>query len=861
MAITEQIILMKRIFQVLILIVLATPAFAQIRPQGQAPVTPSLKVGGLDLDYFSPKEYIIGGTTVTGTQYLDKDVLITLSKLTKGDKVVLPGEATSDAIKTLWAQGLFDDVKINIEKFVQDSVYFEIEVVERPRLSSIDLKGISKSQRTAIQEKLNDKTGKIVNDNLYNTTSAIVKKYMLDKGYFFTSIDYKTRKDPNAENSVVLEANINKGSRVKVQRINITGNKDFKAAKLRKFLKSPKQFAWWRFWGSGKFSKEKYDENKVKMIAKLQEKGYRDATLLKDSIYQHNKKKVNINMDIYEGKKYYFGNVTWAGNAIYPDSILSKVLTIEKGDVFSEERLNKKLNGGGENGGDINSLYTDNGYLTFNIDPVQTKIYGDTVDVEMRMYEGPQYVNNKITLKGNTITNDKVVLREIRTKPGQKFNKSDLIRTIREIGQLGNFDESKTVPTPRPNPADGTVDIEYSVEEKPSDQIELSGGFGGGRIIGTLGLTFNNFSLRNLFNLKAYKPLPKGDGQKLSLRGQTNGKYYQSYSFSFSQPWFGGEKPVSFGVSAFTSLQSNGLNSDDGRFQKIRLNGVTVSLGRRLNWPDNYFQLSHAVSIQQYILSNYPGFLFDNGTSYNINLSQEISRDSRDSPIFPKSGSFIRFTIQATPPYSLFNKTNYATASDKEKYRFTEYHKWKFDSQWYQRVAGNLVVKAQAQFGFLGQYTRAVGQSAFERFKLGGDGMQGFDFLQGSEIIAMRGYANNAVVPVDTNPNAVNTAQTSGSPIYTKYVLELRYPVISSQQATAFVLAFAEGGNTWNRFGDFNPFNIRRSAGIGARIFLPIFGLLGIDYGYGFDKIINSRDGNFGRQNFTFSIAQQLGGF
>ena len=856
MVITEQLILMKRIFQVLILLILAAPAFAQIRPQGQAPVTPSLKVGGLDLDYFSPKEYIIGGTTVTGTQYLDKEVLITLSKLTKGDKIILPGEATSDAIKTLWAQGLFDDVKLNIEKFVQDSVYFEIEVVERPRLSSIDLKGVRKSEKTAIQEKLNDKTGKIVNDNLYNTTSAIIKKYLLDKGFFFTKIDYKTRKDPNAENSVVLEANIDKGHRVKVQHIDFTGNKDFKAAKLRKFLKNPKQFTWWRFWGSGKFSKEKYEENKVKMIAKMHEKGYRDAELLKDTIYQYNDKKVNIRMDLYEGKKYYFGNITWAGNAIYPDSILQKVLTIEKGDVFSEERLNKKLNGGGENGGDINSMYTDNGYLTFNIDPVQTKIYGDTVDVELRMYEGPQYTNNRITVKGNTITNDKVVLREIRTKPGQKFNKSDLIRTIREIGQLGNFDESKTVPTPRPNPADGTVDIEYAVEEKPSDQIELSGGFGGGRIIGTLGLTFNNFSLRNLFNLKAYKPLPKGDGQKLSLRGQTNGKYYQSYSFSFSQPWFGGEKPVSFGVSAFTSLQSNGLNSGDASFQKIRLNGVTVSLGRRLNWPDNYFQLSHALSLQQYILNNYTGYLFSSGTSYNLSLSQEISRDSRDSPIFPKSGSFIRFTVQATPPFSLLNKTNYATASDKEKYRFTEYHKWKFDSQWYQRVAGNLVIKAQAQFGFLGQYNKAVGQSAFERFKLGGDGMQGFDFLQGSELIAMRGYANNAVIPNGSDPRI---AQQSGSPIYTKYVLEARYPVIASQQATAFVLAFAEAGNTWNRFGDFNPFNVRRSVGVGARIFLPIFGLLGIDYGHAFDRIPGVADG--GKQNFTFSIAQQLGGF
>jgi len=431
-----------------------------------------------------------------------------------------------------------------------------------------------------------------------------------------------------------------------------------------------------------------------------------------------------------------------------------------------------------------------------------------------------------------------------------------LIRTIRELGQLGYFDESKTVPDVKPNAADGTVDIQYLVEEKPSDQIELSGGFGGGNIIGTLGLTFNNFSLRNLFNPSAYRPLPKGDGQKLSLRGQTNGKYYQSYSFSFSEPWLGGKKPISFGVSAFTSLQSNGLSATNTQFQKIRLNGVTVSLGRVLNFPDNYFQLTHSINAQQYILNNYPGFLFSSGTSYNFNLTQEISRDSRNSTIFPTDGSIFRFTVQATPPYSLLNNLNYATASDKQRYKFTEYHKWKFESQWYQRLAGKFVIKAQAQFGFLGLYNQAVGQSAFERFKLGGDGMQGFDFLQGSELIAMRGYANNTVIPVGSNPSI---AQNSGSPIFNKYVVEIRYPVIATQSATAFVVAFGEGGNTWDKFSDFNPFNIRRSVGVGAKIYLPIFGLLGIDYGYGFDKIPGLPDANKGQ--FHFSIAQQLGGF
>nr|WP_324372880.1 POTRA domain-containing protein [Pedobacter sp.] len=836
---------------------------AQItRPQTN-PTPPSLKVNGLDLDYFNPKEYIIGGTTLSGTKFIEKDVIITLSKLIKGERVILPGEATSNAIKNLWAQGLFDDVELNIEKIVEDTVYFDISVVERPRLGSFEINGVSKSQKTDILEKLNEKSGKsIINDNLYNTTTATIKKYLLQKGFFFTSVDYKTKPDPTIENGMILEVFVNKGRKVKVHEVNFTGNKDFSSAKLRKFMKKTRQQAFYKIFGSGKFSKEKYEEDKLKLIAKMKERGYMDAVILKDSVYQYNEKSVGVKIDLFEGPKYYFGNITWAGNAKYTTDYLEKVLGIEKGEVFSDEKLEKKLRGSA-NGDDVSSVYLNDGYLTFNIDPIQNKIHGDTVEVEMRIYEGPQYTNNRITVKGNTITNDRVVLRDVRTKPGEKFSKDLLIRTVREIGQLGNFDESKTVPTPRPNPADGTVDIEYAVEEKPSDQVELSGGFGGGNIIGTLGLTFNNFSLRNLFNLDAYKPLPKGDGQKLSLRGQTNGKYYQSYSFSFSEPWLGGKKPVSFGVSAFTSLQSNGgtsyygtIDPSSNEYSKIRLNGVTVSLGRRLNFPDNYFQLSHSINIQQYILNNYPGYLFSTGTSYNFNLTQELSRDSRNSPIFPTEGSIFKFTIQATPPYSLLNNINYATAPDKQRYKFTEYHKWKFETQWFQRLAGKFVVKAQAQFGFLGSYNKAVGQSAFERFKLGGDGMQGFDFLQGSELIAMRGYSNNSVIPVGSNPGI---AQSSGSPIFTKYVMELRYPVIASQQATAFLVGFAEAGNTWNNFGDFNPFNVRRSVGLGAKIFLPIFGLLGIDYGYGFDNIPGLPDANKGQ--FHFSIAQQLGGF
>lgn len=847
---------MKRIYQLIFLLLIGLPTMAQISRPTTPPAQPTLKVNGLDIDYFNPKEYIIGGTTISGTQFIDKDVIITLSKLIKGERITLPGDVTSNAIKALWAQGLFDDIQLDISRIEEDTVYFDIAVVERPRLSTFEINGVSKSQKTDILEKINEKKGKaIINENLYNATTATIKKYLLGKGYFFTSVTYKTIPDPNLENGMVLQVFVDKGDKVKVHHINFSGNKDFSSAKLRKLLKKTKQQAFYKVFGSGKFNKEKYDEDKLKLVAGMQSRGYRDAAILRDSIYRYNEKSIGIDIDVFEGRKYYFGDITWVGNAKYNVEILNKILGIEKGEVFSEEKLDKKLKGSAS-GDDVSSLYLNDGYLTFNVEPVQTRIFNDTVQLEMRIAEGPQYTNNKISIKGNTITHDRVAMRQVRVKPGEKFSKELLIRTIRELGQLGYFDESKTVPDVKPNAADGTVDIQFLVEEKPSDQIELSGGFGGGNIIGTLGLTFNNFSLRNLFNASAYRPLPKGDGQKLSLRGQTNGKYYQSYSFSFSEPWLGGKKPVSFGLSAFTSLQSNGQSAGSPGLQKIRLNGVTVSLGRVLNFPDNYFQLTHSINAQQYILNKYPGYLFETGTSYNFNLTQEISRDSRNSTIFPTDGSIFRFTIQATPPYSLLNNLNYATASDKQRYKFTEYHKWKFESQWYQRLAGKFVIKAQAQFGFLGLYNQAVGQSAFERFKLGGDGMQGFDFLQGSELIAMRGYANNTVIPVGSNPGI---AQNSGSPIFNKYVVEVRYPVIASQSATAFVVAFGEGGNTWDKFSDFNPFNIRRSVGVGAKIYLPIFGLLGIDYGYGFDKIPGLPDANKGQ--FHFSIAQQLGGF
>lgn len=844
----------KFLFTILFAII-STVTLAQVNQQ-----RPSLQksIPADSLSYLNPRDYIIGGVTVSGTKYLDKDVLVQISKLSKGDRINLPGEQNAAVVKRMYDQGLFDDVQLYITKINLDTVYLEIAVTERPRLSRLHITGIRKGEVEDLQKKLSDKNSKIVNENLLSTTTAIIKKHFNEKGFLNTTVDIKQRKDPGDANSVILDVAVDKKQKVRINKVIFEGNTAFSSKRLKKFLKKTRERKWYNLFGSRKFLQDKYTEDKQTLIEKMQDKGYRDAEIVKDSVWKNDEQTVNVKIKVFEGHKYYFGNIKWSGNARYPDELLNKLLRIKKGDVFSEEELNKRLQGPTPNNDDVSTLYLDGGYLTYNSDPVQTKIYNDTVDLDIRIYEGPQYTINKVDVKGNDVTNDKVVRREIRVKPGQKFSKELLIRSTREIGQLGNFDEQKTEPKPTNiNPADGTVDIIFNVVEKPSDQIELSGGFGGGQIVGTLGLTFNNFSLKNIFHFKEYKPLPKGDGQKLSIRGQSSGRTYQNYSFTFSEPWLGGKKPIYFALSAYTQLSSTGqyFAKSDSRYNNLRINGVGVTLGKVLNWPDNYFRINYSLNFDHYNLDNYPGYIFQNGTSYNIKLTQEINRNSLDAPIFPTQGSNIKFTIQGTPPYSLWNGVNYKIATPEQEYHFVEYYKVKWDAQWFQKIIGKLVLMSQVRFGFLGEYNSFVPASPFERFKLGGDGMQSYQFLQGSDIIGLRGYQNFSIIPVGTN---YNTNTNPGSTIYNKYTFELRHPVIASQSATIFVLAFAEGGNVWNNFDQFNPFNVRRSVGVGARIFLPIFGLLGLDYGYGFDKIPGIPDANRGQ--FHFSISQSLSG-
>lgn len=857
---------MKRIIKLSILLTFLICNFAQAQITGNRPLNLN---NPDDITYLDPKNYVIGGVTVTGAQYLDSEVLVTISKLSVGQYIEVPSEQTSNVIKDLMAQNLFEDVQLYATKIQEETIFLEIRVVERPRLTRIDINGLSKSQTEEVRKRLNTNAGKIVNDNLLLTTKATIEKFLREKSFLYPDIKITTKPDSAQANNEIVVVDVERNKKIKVNSINFTGNEEFSNKQLTKFMKGVRPRAWFRVFGPGKFKDDKYEEAKTNLVAKMQDKGFRDAQILKDTVRRHDNNEVAIDIDVYEGPKYYVGNISWSGNSKFKDSTLNILLGIQHGDVYSEEKLNSKLSGPTRNSDDIAAIYQNDGYLTFSVQPVIKRIYQDTIDLEIQMFEGKQYTINNVILKGNDVTNDRVVLRSIYTKPGQKYSRELLVRSVREISQLGMFDEQKVQPMPTNlNYEEGTTDIEFSVAEKPSDQVELSGGYGAGQVIGTLGLTFNNFSTSNFFKKESWKPLPRGDGQKLSIRGQTSGKRYQSYSFSFSEPWLGGKKPIYFGLSAYISnSQLQRYNYLENRYEdyegipKIQMHGVTATLGKRLQWPDNYFQINSSLSYQRYFLDNYGGiFVFSDGTAYNINFTQEISRNSIDAPIYPTSGSHIKFSVQLTPPYSLWNNMNYETAPDNEKYKFTEYHKWKFDSQWYTKIAGKLVLKAQAQFGYLGNYSTQAPISPFERFKLGGDGMQGFDFLQGSEIIAMRGYANGALIPASTGSNQQGIAIQSGSPIYAKYQIELRHPIMLNDQATVFALAFAEAGNTWNKFDEVNPFKVRRSVGVGARIFLPIFGMLGIDYGHALDPIPGLTTDRW-KQNFTFSIIQNMGGF
>ena len=811
---------------------------------GSAQIT----VGQDKLDYSSPKQYEVGGITVTGTRYLDKKVLVLLSGLTAGETIQVPGEAITEAIRKLWDQGLFSDIDIRATKIVDGKIFLDIKLQERPRLSKYAFKGVKKGDANDIRESIPLIKGKVVTDNIIVSTENIIKNHYIDKGFLNVEVNTIMEKDSTLPNSVILKFNVDRKKKVKIGRIIFRGNEEVKTGKLARSMKETKQRRWWRVWKASKFLDYEYEADKKMMIAKYNQLGYRDARIISDTIYPNRDGSINVEINLEEGRKYYFRNITWAGNTKYSSELLGKLLGIKKGDVFDQARLDANLFMN-PNGRDVSSLYLDDGYLFFNVEPVEILVVNDSIDLEMRIREGKQATINKVTVIGNTKTNDHVIMREIRTKPGQLFSRADIIRSQRELSQLGYFNAETLGVEPKPNPVDGTVDIEYTVEERPSDQIELSGGWGAGRIVGTLGVSFNNFSLRNMFKKGAWRPLPAGDGQRLSIRAQSNGLFFQSYNFSFMEPWLGGNKPNAFSISAFHSVQSNGLQRGELGRESIRITGVSVGLGSRLQWPDDFFSMQHELNYQNYILENYPLIQgFNNGNSHTVSYRFTLSRNSIGDPIFPTYGGILTGSVELTPPFSLMTGLDAKNADPSEKFELIEYHKWKFDAKWYISLAKNLVIETKMQFGFLGLYNRDLGPAPFERFFVGGDGLSGFG-LDGREIIALRGYDNNSLTPTESGRQV-------GGTIFTKYGAEIRYRVSPNPQATVYVLAFAEAGNSYLRFSDYKPFQLRKSAGLGVRIFLPMFGLLGLDYGWRFDDVPGYP--NMAPGQFHFSIGQQF---
>ena len=807
-----------------------------------------VQVGGdsANFSYEAPREYEIGGVVVSGTRFLDEQVLINLSGLLVGDTIEIPGEKISRAIQSLWKQGLFSDIKIAVGRVQGNRVFLDLQLSEKPRLSRFTFsKGVSKSEADKIREKIQLQRDKVITENLLTNTKNAVRDFYIDKMYLNVKVDIKEYRDTMSVNRDILEIIVDKGKKVHVKSIEFEGNTAYKEGKLRRSMKNTKVKKWYKIFTSSKYVESGFEEDKISVINKYRDRGYRDAKIVSAEVKPRNAKYLDIKITVDEGRQYFFRNITWLGNTKHSSQELSSILGIKKGDIYDQSVLDERLYMS-QTSRDVSSLYMDDGYLFFQVTPVEISVENDSIDLEMRIYEGKQARINKVTVAGNTKTNDRVIIREIRTKPGQLFSRQDIIRTQRELAQLGYFDQEKLGVNPKPNPADGTVDIEYTVEEKPSDQFELQGGYGANQLVGSLGVSFNNFSARNILKKNGWRPIPSGDGQKLSLRFQTNGKYYQSYNASFTEPWLGGKKPNSLSVSVYHTIQSNGRTKEDPFRSSITISGGSVGLGKRLKWPDDFFTLYHEFDYQYYQLNNYSsGFLFTNGYANNLYLQHTLSRNSIDAPIYPRSGSQISLSLQWTPPYSYFNGLDYSTATDQERYKFIEYHKWKFNTSFFSRLVGDLVLNIKAQYGFLGMYNRKVGPSPFERFYVGGDGLTAGFLFDGRELIGVRGYKDyNTITP------------NGGGTIFDKYTVELRYPVSLNPSATIYLLSFAEAGNAWQKFKEFNPFSAKRAAGFGVRIFLPIFGLLGLDYGWRFNEYPGSAGESKGHLSFT--IGQQF---
>ncbi len=834
------------------------------------------------LDYNDKKTYEIGGITIVGAENRDRNAIKSITGLKEGGKVQIPGPSIPAAIKSLLKLRLFDDVQIIQDSTENEIVFLRIVLVERPILSRWSYKGVKNSNHDDLNDLIKGilTKGGIVTDDQKELSRQKIRQYYVEKGKLDADVKVNEFPDEGKNASVRLEFIINPKDRVKVEDILIEGNTSFSDRKIRKKMSKIKRKG--TLFRKSKFIEKEYDEDKLTITKFYQNEGYKNMSILSDTTYRNKDGNIVVQINIEEGKRHYFRNITWKGNSLYSDDQLYTILGLTKGDVYNPELLQNRLKFSLD-GRDISSLYLDDGYLGFDVTPVEIAVEKDSVDIEMRIFEGPQFTVENVVIKGNDRTNEHIVRREIRTRPGEKFSRSQIIRSQREIINLGYFNpETLGIETPV-NQSRGTVNIEYQLEEKPSDQLELSAGYGGfSGLIGTLGVVFNNFSIANVKDRNTWSPLPQGDGQKLSVRLQSNSRFFRSYNFSFTEPWLGGKKPRSFTIGAVQTTFDNTLQGQG----KLKITRGFIGLGSQMKWPDDFFSSNTTLNIETIDLDNFTsgGFSISKGTFKNFSIKQTFTRSSVSDPLFPRRGSKVSLSLQITPPYSLFRSDRSYTASDAEikditnnlildggpaapptqsdinakvdelleskKFGWLEYHKWKISSEWYYNIFDKLVIATSAKFGILSPFNNDIGIPPFERFELGGDGINNQNAgLQGREILALRGYD-----VADIAGNGPRTANgTVGAPIFNKFTFELRYPLSLNPNSTIYVTSFLQGGNAYQNFKDYNPFDLRRSAGFGARVFLPMFGLLGFDYGFGFDKV-NPADGNYGRFNIVLGF-------
>ncbi|MDK7762264.1 POTRA domain-containing protein [Prevotella bivia] len=872
---------MRNINKILMLLAIASGGTYTANAQEKI-VNPNITYAG------NPITYRLAGLRVTGVTGYEDYVLTGISGLAVGQKIEVPGTAISDAVKRYWKHGLFSDVSISADSIVGEDIYLNIHLKTRPRVSTINYNGISKKEKEDMENKLGLLKGGQITPNMIDRAKVLAKKYFDDKGYKNAEINIVQRDDNNSKNQVTLDVNIDKKKKMKVHKIYIDGNQELSDKKLKgglfkkgAFSKIHESGTLASFLKSKKYTPERWEEDKKNLIAKYNEYGYRDATIVKDSVWNVDDSHVDIYVKVDEGKKYYIRNITWVGNTVYTTDQLSRLLNMHKGDVYNQKYMNKRLS---EDEDAVGNAYWNNGYLFYNLQPTEVNIDGDSIDLEMRIFEGQQAHINRVRINGNDRLYENVVRREMRTKPGDLFSKEALTRTARELASMGHFDPEHVNPDVKPNYETGTVDINWNLKQKSNDQIELSLGWGQTGVIGKVGLKLNNFSMANLFRKKSERRgiLPVGDGEVLALSAQTNGTYYQSYSVNYSTNWFGGKRPIQFSVGAYYSKQTDvssnyynsaymnnfynyqygygnyNYNSYENYYdpnKSIRLFGVNVGWGKRLTWPDDYFTLSLQLAYQRYMLKNWRYFIMSNGAANNLNVNISLNRSSTDNQLFPRRGSEFTASLTITPPWSKWDGKDYRnlandpkaatySAEQQEKYKWIEYHKWKFKARTFTSLTGgqkNLVLMTRVELGLLGSYNKYK-KSPFETYYMGGDGMSGYSTGYAEETIGLRGYENGSLTPYGAEGYA-----------YNRFTLELRYPFLLGN-TTIYGLGFIEAGNAWTDTSKFNPFDMKRSAGLGVRIFLPMVGLMGIDWAYGFDKVYGQKGGS----QFHFILGQEF---